>query len=153
MRLFPTVFFVLLFALPISAQNNDAAAFPKQELGVRPPVLKGFAPLTDDELREGWIRLFDGVSLYGWQTLEGKFTVQNGLLVNDPDKAGVIKCTSRFGNSTLVGQRRQADGSGDWTSFQLGMTTSNSDRAGTIQFQGHDPETDILFQNIRIGEL
>jgi hypothetical protein len=97
---------------------------------VKPPVLTGFDPLTETELQDGWIRLFDGVSLYGWRSIEGKYTVQNGLLVSDPNQNGVIRFTSRFGNSTLTGERRPANTQGSWTPFTLSMKTSQSNRAG-----------------------
>ncbi|MDR2757544.1 MAG: DUF1080 domain-containing protein [Planctomycetaceae bacterium] len=98
--------------------------------GVKPPVLVGFAPLTETELQEGWIRLFDGVSLYGWRSMEGKYTVQRGILMSDPNQNGVIRFTSRFGNSILTGERRPADSQGNWSPFTLSMKTSQSERAG-----------------------
>ncbi|MDR2440537.1 MAG: DUF1080 domain-containing protein [Planctomycetaceae bacterium] len=121
--------------------------------GVKPAVLVGFDPLTEAELQEGWIRLFDGVSLYGWRFIEGKYTVQHGLLVSDPNQNGVICFTSRFGNSILTGERRPVDSQGNWTPFTLSLKTSQSDRAGIpditldsgqfrnikIQFQGMQP--------------
>lgn len=98
--------------------------------GVKPPVLTGFAPLTETELQNGWIRLFDGVSLYGWRSIEGKYTIQHGLLISDPNQNGVIRFTSRFGNSILTGERRPADSQGNWVPFTLSMKTSRSDRTG-----------------------
>jgi hypothetical protein len=98
--------------------------------GVKPPVLTGFDPLTETELQDGWIRLFDGVSLYGWRSMERKYSIQNGLLVSDPNQNGVIRFTSRFGNSILTGERRPANTQGNWTPFTLSMKTSQSNRAG-----------------------
>ncbi|MDR0336721.1 MAG: DUF1080 domain-containing protein [Planctomycetaceae bacterium] len=98
--------------------------------GVKPPLLVGFSPLTEAELQAGWIRLFDGVSLYGWRPLAGNYSVRNGLLVSDPNQNGVIRCTSRFGNSILTGERRPANAQGNWAPFTLSMTTNQSNRAG-----------------------
>lgn len=44
----------------------------------------------------------------------------------------------------------------DWTDERVSHENPRNGRrteAGTIQFQGHDPDTDILFRNIRIWEL
>ena len=58
---------------PVAA--DEAAAYPSQELGTRPPVLTGFMPLSKENLAEGWIRLFDGGSTYGWIKTDGKDTL------------------------------------------------------------------------------
>ncbi|MDR3234024.1 MAG: DUF1080 domain-containing protein [Planctomycetaceae bacterium] len=42
----------------------------------KPPVLTGFVPLSESELQSGIIRLFDGISAYGWKNAE----VKNGKL-------------------------------------------------------------------------
>ena len=122
---------ILLFVSsvhPLWAQS-EAAAWPRQELGSRPPVLKGFPPLTEAELQEGWIRLFDGFSLYGWQVMAGKYFARNGLLINDQNNAGIIKYTSRFGNSVVKGERRLADGRGEWAPFELSLSSSKLNQA------------------------
>ena len=51
---------------------DETAAFPSQEPGTRPPILSGFTPLTRQLLDEGWVQLFDGVSSYGWEVVEGE---------------------------------------------------------------------------------
>jgi hypothetical protein len=43
----------------------------------KPPVLTGYAPLTEEELQSGMLRLFDGISGYGWQNAD----VKDGVLV------------------------------------------------------------------------
>jgi len=43
------------------------------------------APLTAEEIREGWIRLFDGETLFGWAPREsGEWTVHDGAIVALP---------------------------------------------------------------------
>ncbi|MDR2116249.1 MAG: DUF1080 domain-containing protein [Planctomycetaceae bacterium] len=148
LQLFSATFILLIIAvLPFSLFGAETNS------GVKPPVLVGFDPLTETELQEGWIRLFDGVSLYGWRSIEGKYTVQNGVLVSDPNQNNVIRFTSRFSNSILTGERRPVNSQGNWSPFTLSMKTSQSDRAGIpditldsgefrnikIQFQGMKP--------------
>ena len=58
-----------------TVEVDQAAAYPSQEPGTQPPVLTGFARLSDEKLREGWICLFDGVSTYGWES-EATLTVK-----------------------------------------------------------------------------
>ncbi len=123
-----------LFCLPVlfcSGLHADESVFPSQELGSKPPALTKAEPLSDEELKDGWIRLFDGVSTYGWTPLEGDFGVQHGVLLNDPPKANsVIRYNCRFSNSTLTGERRRADGEGEWMPFKLGLETSNLRQSG-----------------------
>jgi hypothetical protein len=123
----------IFLTLPLGAQY-PAAVQPKQELGVKPPVLTGFVPLTDAELKDGWIALFDGVSLYGWRTVEGKYKVQDGLLASDrnqDDQSGTIRLTSRFGNSVVTGERYLAGGNGNWSPFTFHTESGNQFPAGT----------------------
>ena len=124
-----SIFVLLSFSLVSVAED---ALFPSQELGTRPPVLTGTAPLSDAELKEGWIRLFDGVSLFGWTALEGTFVVRNGLLVNEPPQAtSVIRFNGRFANSTISGERRRAEEDSEWTPFSRSLATSNLRQVGT----------------------
>ena len=144
--LIPT-FILLPFSLVFAAED---AVFPSQELGTRPPVLTGTAPLSEAELKEGWIRLFDGLSLFGWTALEGTYSVRNGLLVNDPPKANaVLRFNGRFANSTINGERRRAEG--DWTPFTHRLETSNLRQAGTADITLESGQ----FRNIKLlpGEM
>ncbi len=54
---------------------DEAAAYPAQVLGTRPPILTGFTPLTKEQLDEGWVQLFDGVSMFAWDVTKGKGTL------------------------------------------------------------------------------
>ena len=131
---------------------TDNALFPPQDLGTRPAVLTGTAPLSETELKEGWIRLFDGVSLFGWTPLEGAFTVRNGLIVNEPPKANsVLRFNGRFTNCAINGERRRAGGDSDWTPFSLRLETSNLRQAGTADITLESGQ----FRNIRLlpGEM
>jgi hypothetical protein len=137
--------FILLFTVValLSSSFGD-----ESHSGTKPPVLVGFEPLTETELQDGWIRLFDGVSLYGWRSVEGNYSVKNGLLVSDPNPNSVIRFTSRFGNSILTGERRPANTNGNWTPFTLRLTTNQS---GTAEIEIPDVALDSgQFRNIKI---
>ncbi len=119
------------FVLSCSLLFAEDAAFPSQDLGSKPPVLEGTATLSEAELQEGWILLFDGVSVFGWTPLEGTFDVRDGLLVNSPPKAdSVLRFNVRFASSTISGERRRAEGDSPWTPFSLSMETNNLRQSG-----------------------
>jgi hypothetical protein len=54
-----------------------ALAAAQGTLGGKTEILKGFTPLSEKELQEGVIRLFDGVSTFGWK---GDPKVEDGKL-------------------------------------------------------------------------
>ena len=61
--------------------------------------------LSEKLLADGWISLFDGESLYGWQDAEGTeeivgWSVEEGVLAATADAAS-IQTTSRFGEFTI----------------------------------------------------
>ncbi|MCL2709597.1 MAG: DUF1080 domain-containing protein [Planctomycetaceae bacterium] len=52
---------------------DEAAAYPSQEPGIKPPILTGFLPPhTKSLLADGYVQLFDGTSTYGWIKTGGK---------------------------------------------------------------------------------
>ncbi len=58
--------------------------------------------LTDTELAEGWISLFDGVSLYGWEnTSDANWRVENGAIVVDSGEQGLLCTTTQFSDYLL----------------------------------------------------
>lgn len=51
-------------------------------------------PLTQGELENGWIRLFDGVSLFGWKANSDlNWTVRDGVIRADKGKPGLLLTT------------------------------------------------------------
>jgi hypothetical protein len=52
--------------------------------------------LTEQEIKEGWIRLFDGDTLFGWTTTGGVDS-RGGLLSIGGDKGGSAATTTAFG--------------------------------------------------------
>ncbi len=56
--------------------------------------------LTDKEIRDGWILLFDGETTFGWKT-EGDVTVKDGILTVGGKNGGSIETTTSFGHSEV----------------------------------------------------
>ena len=58
--------------------------------------------LTEAQLADGWISLFDGETLYGWKpTSDANFRVEEGTIVVDDGKAGFLRTTSQFSDYEL----------------------------------------------------
>lgn len=59
-------------------------------------------PITAEELAEGWIQLFDGSSLFGWQAAtQANWQVTDGAITVSDGDAGLLYTTSEFTNYTL----------------------------------------------------
>jgi hypothetical protein len=53
--------------------------------------------LTQKEIEEGWILLFDGESTFGWRTpTDSKWTIVEGMLAPQAEKPGLLVTTSAF---------------------------------------------------------
>lgn len=53
--------------------------------------------LSEEELEEGWIRLFDGRTLFGWQAnSDADWRIENGAIVVDSGEPGLLNTTSEF---------------------------------------------------------
>jgi len=62
-----------------------------------PPVL-----LTAEELADGWISLFDGHSLFGWNpTSEADWRVEDGAIVVSSGELGLLCTTAQFSDYVL----------------------------------------------------
>jgi len=58
--------------------------------------------LTAKQIADGWIQLFDGTTDYGWKPRgEAKWTVADGVIANEPGKAGYLCTTTEFSNGEL----------------------------------------------------
>ena len=67
--------------------------------------------LSLDELAEGWISLFDGETLFGWQpATEANWTVADGAIVVDSGEKGLLNTTSEFADYVLKVDFRAAAG-------------------------------------------
>jgi len=59
-------------------------------------------PITTEELAEGWIQLFDGATLFGWQAAtKANWQVTDGAITVSEGDAGLLYTTSEFSNYTL----------------------------------------------------
>lgn len=137
---------LLLFILLLSACNrpqsetqlrpldvDPAATDPAQTPGTRPPVLTGLRPLNSEKLAEGWIQLFDGVSTYGLDVIDGDIRLTVGkdsqgcsALVREGTKGTIIH--------PMTGNKVTWDGK------------TSVFEAGGSQFEGHahSSEGDVI---------
>ena len=79
-----------------NAANGNAPA-------LETPSADGHNRLTPEEIEAGWIRLFDGHTLFGWQpNSDTKWSADNGVLIGeDGETKGLLVTTSRFANYEL----------------------------------------------------
>ncbi len=85
--------------------NSKPAAQSSQNLDLRTKSADGSNWLTRDEIAAGWIRLFDGQTLFGWKPNNklGWF-VKNGVITaesSDPANQGLLVSTTRFADFEL----------------------------------------------------
>ena len=104
---------------------DEAAAYPSQEPGTKPPVLTGFTPLTKEQLDEGWVQLFDDVSTYGWSVSEGEGMLSvmsdgtKNYLVFDQKGQGQVTISHRFSETVFKqkGNSESREETGTWQIF------------------------------------
>jgi len=88
-RVVPLVFVVALAVSWLPAQEPKPGPAPSR--------------LTKQQLAQGWISLFDGETLFGWQPVGGsKWNVFKGILAPEGDKAATIATTMPFDNYVLA---------------------------------------------------
>jgi hypothetical protein len=110
---------VLVFlagCVPVAqAPGNPKAEDADQTVGAQPPASTGpeakpapakAAPapvtLSADELAEGWVSLFDGQTLFGWQPgSQADWHVEGGAIVVSAGEKGLLYTTSQFSNYVL----------------------------------------------------
>jgi hypothetical protein len=81
-----------------SEQLEDHASTARQNTALEelPPQLPA------SQLRDGWVQLFDGVTLYGWQTVgDATWRVQAGTIFGDGKQPGFLRTTTPFGDFEL----------------------------------------------------
>jgi hypothetical protein len=88
------------------------------------------ASLTPDEIAEGWIMLFDGESVFGWnQAGEGKWNVVEGMLAPEKDnKCSLVTATGFFDYKLEVQYRLSKEGKPE---IVLGCGKNGEDVEGT----------------------
>lgn len=77
---------LVLLLVPVFLVADESAAKPNK--------------LTADEVRRGWLLLFDGETTFGW-TVEGEAKVEGGALVLGGTMKTVATATSQFGNRAV----------------------------------------------------
>ncbi len=87
---------------PSASQTSSPTSDVETEtqMDIEPAPLQFIAPdLTAEELQDGWISLFDGVSLFGWQQPEeNNWRVEDHCLVADTGEPTLLKTPFQFDN-------------------------------------------------------
>jgi hypothetical protein len=105
----------MMFLLPIVAGCQDRPISETATLGhaAENPVAgeverngaeaqAAMKSLTDEELADGWISLFDGESLFGWKhENEADWRVENGTIVVETGEKGLLVTTTQFADYVL----------------------------------------------------
>lgn len=79
-----------------------ASGLTKLDAQEAAPVADSSVILTDAQLADGWISLFDGKTLYGWKAASNaNFRVEDGAIVADEGDAGLLRTTSQFSDFEL----------------------------------------------------
>jgi hypothetical protein len=95
---------LLAVVLPL-VQNRAPAQQPAERPTppvAPPPAPRLDAPLTPADVAAGWISLFDGQTLYGWQpTSDANWRVEDRAIVVDAGGQGFLMTTSEFADYEL----------------------------------------------------
>lgn len=84
---------------PVAA---DVTAKDEAVPALEAPSADGHNRLTSDEIAQGWLRLFDGHTLFGWKpTSETNWRVDKGVIKADGDAKGLLVSTTRWANYEL----------------------------------------------------
>lgn len=80
--------------LETAKPKND----PLKDVAPPGPVVPYFNPLTETEISEGWISLFDGHSLFGWEpnNKEVNWSVTDGTITADSGPIGLLLTYTPF---------------------------------------------------------
>lgn len=120
--LFPLVAFGTLTAVngcnsQVAEPADQQAATDNQTAQEPDPAPASQAPtelpelLTETELNDGWISLFDGQTLFGWRAdSDANWRVEDGCIVVDQGSRGLLHTTTRFADYVLKLEFRSAPG-------------------------------------------
>ena len=92
---------------PATPTTPDTQTIPQptvEPVLIEMPTAPAPEPLaiTTAELAEGWIQLFDGATLFGWQAAtQANWQVTDGAITVSDGDAGLLYTTSEFRNYTL----------------------------------------------------
>ncbi|MCA9066616.1 MAG: DUF1080 domain-containing protein [Planctomycetaceae bacterium] len=112
-------------AEPVTSDNDGTA-----EQSVE-PVAPGPLPvdppdLTEQEIRDGWISLFDGTSLYGWEVpAETNWHVEDGCIVADSGERSLLLTPFRFSDFEMRCDFHLAEGGNSGVFLRTADDASN----------------------------
>ncbi|WP_397570022.1 DUF1080 domain-containing protein [Schlesneria sp. T3-172] len=129
-RSFSRIFFCLTLVVGCAQQppadKNDAtvsdspggtaASAPVKDQGpiLEAPTADGSNWLANEEIQAGWIRLFDGHTLFGWKSNSAlEWTASDGVITaksSDAADKGLLMTTTRFADYELLCQYRLEKG-------------------------------------------
>jgi len=110
------------------------------------------APLTPEQIADGWIMLYDGESTFGW-VVKGTAKVENGKLILGGKEETILTTTSRFGPFTMQ-LEYEADAD---AKLMMGDMANTLDHLGgglhraDIEYQGSEKQTSWSV-NTRLGD-
>jgi len=82
--------------------TTATAAVDSAPPALEAPTADGHNQLSADEIAQGWLRLFDGDTLFGWKpNSETNWRVDNGVIKADGDAKGLLVTTTRWANYEL----------------------------------------------------
>ncbi|MBM4077006.1 MAG: DUF1080 domain-containing protein, partial [Planctomycetes bacterium] len=82
--------------------------------------------LSRDELEEGWVRLFDGHTLFGWEaSSDANWKVNDGVIWADSGTAGLLCTTCQFSDYELRCDYRVAQGGNSGIFLRTPMIPKN----------------------------
>ncbi len=93
-------------------QEIESANAPVQKEKEKPEIFEYHNPLTDSQKADGWLSLFDGHTLFGWESTsdEINWEVKDGAVTADSGPIGVLMTTVPFTDYELVCEYRMEKG-------------------------------------------
>lgn len=105
-----------------TADAKTAAETPALEA----PSADGQNRLTAEEIAQGWLRLFDGHTLFGWKpNSETNWRVDNGVVKADGEAKGLLVTTTRWANYELRCDFKLAAGGNSGVFLRTPFTPKN----------------------------
>lgn len=83
-------------------------------------------PLNDSHVRDGWISLFDGATLFGWQVPDNaNWRVEDGAIVADSGDVSLLRTPFHFDDFELRCEFHMADGGNSGVFLRTAAGSSN----------------------------
>src|SRR5206468_4193619 len=98
--------------VPVRGEDMKRILLVLALVGISTGVAAGQSPpntLTPQEIAQGWILLWDGESLFGWEPHGGtEWKTSNGVLIGDSAQGGWLGTTTAFADFELKADFRTA---------------------------------------------